>query len=64
MNTVTLLTAFYSVSCVALAIAMVVTLNRSPLFPFQMNDLDWLRDQLSFAVRCCVLRLRKVSIAN
>eukprot|EP00892_Ulva_mutabilis_P005553 jgi/Ulvmu1/336/UM001_0340.1 len=40
----------YSVLCVALVIAMIITLARSPLFPFQMSNLDWTQDWLIFSV--------------
>lgn len=54
MSSVSSVTVFYSVLCVALVIAMIVTLTRSPLFPFRMSDLDWTQDWLIFSVRCCM----------
>lgn len=43
-------TVFFSVLCVAIMIAMIVTLARSPLFPLQIDELSWTQDWLLFSV--------------
>ena len=39
----------------ALLVGMIVTLSRSPLFPFQTDNKQWLQDWLAFSVRPCVV---------
>jgi hypothetical protein len=42
---------FYALLCGSIIIGLVVILSRSPLFPFQLENNQWLRDWLGFTVR-------------